>query len=247
MHVCIFGGTTEGRLLTEFLNDIGVSVRLFVATDYGEQFIKDMDNVTVYCERLDKKEMIELFEKNQFDFVIDATHPFATEVSRNVREAAEFCRLNYLRIVREVCENSQCLYFDSVNEIVSYLNNREGNILLATGSKDLDKFTHVRNYAQRIFVRILPMTSSLERALKLGFSNKNIICMQGPFSEELNIAMINSVGGGFVVTKESSSSGGFEEKASACTKTGAECLVLKRPYEEGITVEKFKELIRGSI
>ncbi len=247
MHVCIFGGTTEGRLLTEFLNGIGVSVRLFIATDYGEQFIKDMNNVTVYCERLDKKEMIELFERNQFDFVIDATHPFATEVSKNVREAAEFCRLNYIRIVREACENSHCLYFDSINEIVSYLNNKEGNILLATGSKDLDKFTRVRNYAQRIFVRILPMTSSLERALMLGFSNKNIICMQGPFSEELNTAMINSVGARFVVTKESSSSGGFEEKASACAKTGAECLVLKKPYEEGITLEKFKELIRGII
>lgn len=91
------------------------------------------------------------------------------------------------------------------------------------------------------------MESSLKRAIELGYSNKNIICMQGPFFEELNIAMIKSIDAKFLVTKESAASGGFHEKVNACIKADAKCLVLKKPEEEGITLENFKQIIRGNI
>ncbi|WP_312815937.1 precorrin-6A reductase [Sedimentibacter sp.] len=250
MHVCIFGGTTEGRLLVEFLSEFNVKTDLYIATEYGEQFVKAFKNVNVHQSRLNKQRMIELFEKSSFDYVVDATHPFAKIVSQNVKGAAEHCNLKYYRIVRETKKSECPVYFDSIEDIVSHLNNNEGSILLTTGSKDLDKFTAVNNYEERIFVRILPMESSLKRAVELGYSNKNIICMQGPFSEELNIAMINSIygnGAKFLVTKESAASGGFEEKISACIKTNTKCLVLKMAEEEGITLKDFKEIIRGSI
>lgn len=247
MHVCIFGGTTEGRLLAEFLNDSHVNVDLYIATDYGEQFVKQLLNVNIHQKRLDKEHMVELFQQNSFDCVVDATHPFAKIVSKNAKEAAECCNIKYYRIIRETDKNENSIYFHSVEDIVDYLNNREGNILLTTGSKDLDKFTGVKNYEERIFVRILPMESSLKRAIELGYSNKNVICMQGPFSEELNIAMMNSIGAKFLVTKESAASGGFDEKANACVKAMAKCLVLKKPEEEGYTLESFKQIIRGNV
>ncbi|NYB75045.1 precorrin-6A reductase [Sedimentibacter hydroxybenzoicus DSM 7310] len=250
MNVCIFGGTTEGRLLAEFLSELNAETDLYIATEYGEQFVKGLKNVNVHQSRLDKKSMIELFKNSSVDYVVDATHPFAKIVSQNVREAAEYCNLKYYRIIREADKDEYPIYFDHVENIVRYLNDNEGNILLTTGSKDLDKFTGINNYKERIFVRILPMESSLKRALELAYSNKNIICMQGPFSEELNIAMINSIGSNgtkFLVTKESAASGGFEEKISACIKTNTKCLVLKMAEEEGITLKNFKEIIRGNI
>lgn len=247
MRVCMFGGTTEGRLLAEFLSNLNVKVDLYIATDYGEQFVNKLNNVNVNQKRLDEEHMIKLFNLNKFHFVVDATHPFAKIVSQNVKNAAEYCKLKYYRIVRETDKNEEAMYFDSVNDIVSYLNNTNGNILLTTGSKDLDKFRGVVDYKDRIFVRILPMESSLKRAIELGYSNKNIICMQGPFFEELNIAMIKSIDAKFLVTKESAASGGFHEKVNACIKADAKCLVLKKPEEEGITLENFKQIIRGNI
>ncbi|MGD9568414.1 MAG: precorrin-6A reductase [Sedimentibacter sp.] len=247
MHVCIFGGTTEGRLLTEFLSASDIKVDLYLATEYGEQFVKELNNVMVHLKRLDKEQMIELFQKINFDCVIDATHPFAKIVSTNAKEAAECCNIKYNRIVRETDKNEYCIYFDRIEDIINYLNHTEGNILLTTGSKDLDKFTDVTNYEERIFVRILPMESSLKRTIELGYSNKNVICMQGPFSVELNIAMINHIGAKFLITKESAASGGFNEKVNACIKTNSKCIVLKKPEEEGITLEKFKQLIRGNV
>lgn len=247
MNVCILGGTTEGRLLAEFLSEYQVEVDLYIATDYGEQFVKELSNVNIHQKRLDKEQMIELFSKNKFDCIVDATHPFAKIVSHNAKTAAEYCNIQYYRIVRQTNKNKESIYFDSVEYITTYLNCTDGNILLTTGSKDLDKFKDVKNYEKRIFLRILPMESSLKKAIELGYSNKNIICMQGPFSEDLNVAMINSIGAKFLVTKESADTGGFNEKVNSCIKTKIKCLVLKKPEEEGITLGNFKEIVRGIV
>jgi precorrin-6x reductase len=245
MNVCIFGGTTEGRLLARFLSEFNLKTDLYIATEYGEQFVKGLNNINIYQRRLDKQHMIELFKRNSYFCAVDATHPFARIVSQNAKEAAEYCNIKYYRIVRESCKEKYPIYYDNIQEIISCLNNDEGNILLTTGSKDLDKFTCINNFEERIFPRILPMESSLKRAVELGYSNKNIICMQGPFSEEMNTAIINSIGAKFLVTKESAASGGFMEKVNACINTNTKCLVLKKPEEEGISLEEFKRIIRG--
>lgn len=243
LHICIFGGTTEGRLLAEFLSENCIEADLFVATEYGEQFVKNLKHINTYQKRLDKKEMINLFIEKKYDFVVDATHPFAKIVSENILASSIECNLKYIRVIRESFENNYCIYSDSDEEVVLYLNNKDGNILLTTGSKTLDKYTKINNYAERIYVRILPMEDSLKKSIDLGYFNKNIICMQGPFSEELNIAMINSTKSKYVVTKESSNSGGFEEKVNACIKTGAECLVIRKPNENGFTLKELFKFI----
>lgn len=237
-RICIFGGTTEGRMLAEFLSRGKIEADLFIATPYGWQFVEDIDNVHIHQQRLDEKEMARLFKEKNYDFVADATHPFAREVSKNLINASGACNTKYLRVVRESVKYDSCRYFNGIGECIDYLNSNQGIILLTTGSKDLDKFTAVKNYGDRIYLRILPMESSLKRSIDLGYSNKNIICMQGPFTEELNTAIIRSIGAGYVVTKESSGSGGLKEKADACSKTGAECLVLKKVDEDGLTLKE---------
>lgn len=44
--------------------------------------------------------------------------------------------------------------------------------------------------------------------------------MQGPFAEDLNVAMMKAVHAKWMVTKESGKAGGFEEKVSAAEKAG---------------------------
>ena len=245
LHICIFGGTTEGRLLAEFLSKNNIEADLFVATEYGEQFVKNFKHINIHQKRLDKKEMINLFLENKYDFVVDATHPFAKIVSENIISSSCECNVKYVRVIRESFKNNYCKYFDNDEEVVEYLMNKVGNILLTTGSKALDKYTKINNYAERIFVRILPMEDSLKRSIELGYFNKNIICMQGPFSEELNIAMLNSTNAKYVVTKESSNSGGFGEKVNSCIKTGAECLVIRKPNENGLTLNELFTSIKN--
>jgi precorrin-6x reductase len=247
MNICIFGGTTEGRKFAEFLSENNIKADLFIATEYGQQFLKNINNISVHQKRIDEKEMTNLFLEKKYDWVVDATHPFAQLVSHNIVKATLVSSTRYMRVIRSSIENKNCIYFQSFKECIDYLKYKEGNIFLATGSKDLDKFTAVDNYSERIFVRILPMESSLKRCIELGYENKNIICMQGPFSMELNAAMIKNTNVKFLITKESSDSGGFDEKVQSCIKTGAKCLVIKKQYEDGVTLDEimsfFKKLI----
>lgn len=247
MNICIFGGTTEGRKLAEFLSENNIKADLFIATEYGQQFLKNISNISVYQKRIDEKEMINLFLEKKYDCVVDATHPFARLVSHNIVKATLVSGTRYVRVIRNSMENKDCIYFQSFSECIDYLKNKEGNILLATGSKDLDKFTAVENYSERIYVRILPMESSLKRCIELGYENKNIICMQGPFSTELNAAMIKSTNSKFLVTKESSDSGGFDEKIQSCVNTGAKCLVIRKQYEDGLTLDEIMNFLKKTI
>lgn len=243
LYFCIFGGTSEGRLFAEFLSEKRLKADLYIATEYGEQFVKNIDKINVHQKRLDKNEMTKLFIENNYSHIIDATHPFAKLVSKNIAEAAKECNLKLYRIIRESPKFEGCTYVDNIFEALSLLNDEEGKILLTTGSKDLEKFTQVKNYKERIFVRILPMEDSLRKALALGFLNKNIICMQGPFNEELNVAMINFLGVKYLLTKESAAPGGLEEKVKACLKTGCKCLAVRKPEEDGFTLNELKVLI----
>jgi len=247
LYICIFGGTTEGRLVAESLSENSIETDLFIATEYGEQFVENLNHINVHQKRLNEKEMIELFQEKKYDFVIDATHPFAKVVSENILKSTNVCNLKYIRVIRESSNNENCIYFDTVEKCVEYLNEKEGNILLTTGSKDLDKFAQVKNYNKKIYVRILPMEDSLKRCIELGYLNKNIFCMQGPFSEDLNIAMIKHTKAKYVVTKESAKSGGFQQKVDACIESGTECLVIRKPDEEGLTLEDISKFINKII
>ena len=138
-----------------------------------------------------------------------------------------------LRLVRPAAEEHEnCIIVQDFNEAVELLSHTEGNIFLTTGSKTLQEFTSVPDYKERIALRVLPMLDSLSKALELGYKPANIICMQGPFSELLNIEMMRKYNSRYLVTKDSGSIGGFEEKAQAAAKAGAKLIVIARNGKE---------------
>ena len=56
--------------------------------------------------------------------------------------------------------------------------------------------------------------------------------MQGPFTSDLNAAMIRQTDARYIVTKDSGETGGFLEKYQAAQETGAAMLVIGREKEE---------------
>jgi precorrin-6x reductase len=134
-----------------------------------------------------------------------------------------------------------CEYYADTEGIVRRLNELEGRILLTTGSKDLPAFTAVRDYSRRMYPRVLPALESLQICRELGYELSRVIGMQGPFSEELNIALLRQFDIRVLVTKESGAAGGFAEKVSAARKLGIPVLVLNRPVrEQGYTLAELK-------
>ncbi len=240
--ILIFAGTTEGRLLADYLSAHQLAAHVCVATEYGEQLVTKSEYVSVSAGRLDCQGMQDLI-KEGFSLVIDATHPYAVIVSDNLREACKRTGVEYLRLLRrEGAHQGDMVVVPSVEEAVNYLQNTEGNILVATGRKELAKFTALQDYQQRVFARVLSTASVAQACAELGFEGKNLICMQGPFCEELNYGMLKQIAAKYMVTKDSGTVGGFEEKVRAAKRAGVQIILVGRPrgdegksYEEVIT------------
>lgn len=223
----VFAGTTEGRRLIELLYRCGVSVCASVATGYGRQLLPN--TVRVFADRLDQDEMATMLQNLKFDCVIDATHPYAVEATRNIRQACEQTGTRYLRISRPSAQLDGCVYVEDARQAVEVLGATTGSALLTTGSKDLDVFTSLPDFQKRLYPRILPALESLQRCLVLGYPPGHIIAMQGPFSREMNLATLREVGASLLVTKDSGEAGGFPAKLAAAQDAGATAIVIGRP------------------
>lgn len=241
-RVLIFGGTTESRVILDFLKEFNVDVFLSVATEYGKESVGAKGKVS--CRRMDGEEILSFMKERDIDLVVDATHPFATEISRHVRWACERASVECLRCLREETKEAKnekpeaIVYVDSIKEAVEYLMSVKGGILITTGSKELKEFCRIPDYRERCVARVLSVPGSVESGAECGFSGRNLIAMQAPFSKEMNIATIHYANAAFLVTKESGDIGGMKEKMQACSETGTTLVIVRRPRETGRTVEE---------
>ena len=239
MDILIFGGTTEGRELAEALAAAGWSVTLSVATDYGAALVPALPGIAVSARRLDRGDMMALMASRPFAWVVDATHPYAAAATENIRAAAGALGLPYRRLLRPA--QAEAGGPATAAEAARLLLGRPGNVLLTIGSKELDAFA-LPGLRERCFPRVLPAVSSLERCLALGFPPAHIICMQGPFSREMNEATLRQFAIKTLVTKDSGDAGGFRAMAEAAQAAGCDLLVIARPRQE--TGETLEEILK---
>jgi precorrin-6x reductase len=243
--IWLIGGTSEGRRLIKELAAHDVELFVSVATEYGASLIEPQAGLTVLAERMDLTAMRAFLREHRPEYVIDATHPYATVVTATLQEACADEHCEYLRLVRPVGEAGSYITVRDFAEAVELLNHVEGNIFLTTGSKNLPDFTNVENFAERVALRVLPMESSLQTALRLGYKPANIVCMQGPFSKDLNVAMLKKFGSRYMVTKDSGAVGGFDDKVEAVAQADAKLIVIGRASAEvGAGYNEIVELLR---
>lgn len=238
--ICIFGGTTEGRKLAEFLSGQPCDVTVCVATDYGQTLLPEAEHVSVSARRLPVGEIVSLLTEHRFDLVIDATHPYAQSITKSIARACRETGTLRWRLLRGASGVSpEHTYVETVLDAAAFLSETEGNILLTTGSKELAGFSQLPGFSERVWARVLPLQSSLDACAQAGLPASHIFAMQGPFSEAMNAAMLRTIGAQYLVTKDGGAPGGFEEKESAAKSAGARLVVIGRPpEEEGLSLSK---------
>ena len=235
--ILLFAGTTEGRNLAEFLEKNQIPTEVCVATQYGETLLEEGKYLHVHAGRLDETEMEQQIQKQQITLVIDATHPYAVIVSQNIRRACSRTGTEYIRLARKETDASWKQEMEDVTEVASvaeaaaFLAKKEGRIFAATGSKELSAYQVIPDYQDRVVARVLSTPEAVSECAMLGFSGKNLICMQGPFTEDLNVAMLRQAQASWMVTKESGKAGGFLEKLRAEKNAGEKRVVITRPGE----------------
>ena len=240
----VFAGTTEGYEICRFLSANKISALACVATEYGSHSLEAGDYLKIQAKRLDEQEMTELFHKELPEFILDATHPYATEVTKNIKSAALASGISYIRVLRAESQSQNAVYVETAEQAVEYLRDREGRIFLTTGSKELAAFTTLPDYRERIYARVLSLPSVVEACQKLGFEGKHLIAMQGPFSKEMNEATLRQYECQYLVTKDSGKAGGFQEKIDAAFACGVIPVIIGRPVqEEGISLTECKRML----
>lgn len=234
-EILIFAGTTEGRKLSESLAASGIHHTLCVATEYGELVLKENPFMTVHRGRMQEEQIKEYIGNGKFGAVVDATHPYADIVTKNIKAAMEGMNIPCLRLKREgkdgrTEENVVC--FETNEACAKALENVRGNILLTIGSKELSKYCVSEEVRSRLFIRVLPGVENLSLCAEQGIKGRQMIAMQGPFTAEMNEATIQQYEISCLVTKQSGMSGGYFEKLEAARKTGIPVFAIGRPEED---------------
>lgn len=237
--IWIIAGTSEARALIERLATYDVDICASVATNYGESLLAEQANLQIIRKRMQYQEMLDFLHTHRPDLVIDATHPYAQIVTQNISRACQDSATRFLRLHRSECLcTDDIVHVDTTAAAVDFLANTDGQIFLTTGSKELQEFCRLPDFQARIHARILPMLDGLSKAMELGFSPAKIICMQGPFSTELNRAMLQACAARYLVTKNSGSNGGFAEKLEAAAELGVQVVVIGRPPDvQGLSAD----------
>lgn len=234
MKAVVFSGTTEGRRFSQKLAAMGAEVTVCVATPLGAEEQGQMAGITVHAGRLLPDAMAALLAGA--DLCVDATHPYAVDATQNIRVAAAQAGVEYHRLLRAQSPLPEgCAVFETAAQAAAYLAGTAGNVLLATGAKELAAFAALD--PARLYPRVLPTPEGIAACEAANIPHRNIIAMQGPFSLALNVALMQQFGVRYLVTKDGGAAGGFAEKVQAAARTGAQLVVLRRPPETGETEE----------
>ena len=238
--VLIFAGTTEGRELAEFCANHHIHAIICIATEYGRLFLPDAEYLKIFPGAMNDSEMYAFMKHIQPKLVIDATHPYAVEATQNIRNASSMANMPYFRLIRRKLPVTGDTA-ESVQEIIKYLNQNDDTILNTLGSKSLPELTAVRNYQERIWIRVLPVEKILNYCHELGY--QHIIAENPPFTMEQNVQHIQKSQAKILLTKESGIAGGYPEKIKAAEFCQIKTLTLVRPVESGLNLLEIENIL----
>lgn len=228
-------GTSEGREILKIINKYTDEVVVSTATEYGGKLLKDFKLKHLNTKPLDKDGIKNLIKEFDIKVLVDASHPYATEVSKNAIESAKNMEIDYVRFERQGVLSSSSykniIKIKKYDELKEVLKDIEGNILNTTGSKNIKNILNV-NSKNRIIHRILPSSKILEEVLNLGVKVEDVIAIKGPISYELNIGFIDQYNAKAIITKDSGNAGGTLEKLKACKDKNIKLIVIEKPKME---------------
>lgn len=230
--ILFLAGTSDARELAIRIQESGFTILASVVTETAAKSLQEV-GIDTRIGRLSDADMIDLIRRKGIQTVVDASHPFAEEASKNALQASESTNIPYIRYERELqqYDDEKLILVRDYESAAKLAAEKRGVIMLTTGSKTLEIFTKELTGLEntRVIARMLPRIDNMEKCAALGIEQKNIVAMQGPFSKELNKALYEHYGVTLMVTKESGKAGSVDEKIAAALECGIETILIARP------------------
>jgi cobalt-factor III methyltransferase len=230
--VWVFSGTGDGNALVRALVDQQAPIVVSTASEYGGEVARDdCPGATVWAGRQGVEARRQALLGSRARAIVDATHPYAQQMSEQLMGLSRELDIPYLRYERpSTLDPEASLLCNSVEKAAERAVATGRRIFLATGSKDLATFLNAPGAEHREwYVRMTPEPALIRRAIDLGVPRDHILAMQGPFSEAFNTALWRDQRIDCVVTKDSGEAGGFSAKVRAAAVLDIPLLVIRRP------------------
>lgn len=228
----VFAGTSDGNALAAQLAASGQPVVVSAATEYGGELARqDCPGAVIWAGRQGVEARRQALRDTGARVLVDATHPFATQMSQQLMDLSRELGIAYLRYERPSALDAGDIHVCAdMQEAAQRAVAMGSRIFLATGSKDLATFLQAPGAQDKQwFARVTADPAFISRALELGVPRANLCAMQGPFSQGFNEALWRDWGIDCVVTKESGEAGGYRAKQDAARALGIPLLTVRRP------------------
>lgn len=253
--IALFLGTSEGKKILSLLNSFTEDIFISTTTAYGGQLLALYKYKILNTKPLDKIGLAEAFKKNNIKVVVDATHPYATEITRTLMDLCAEHSLEYIRyerppIIDKFKGHKEIIQIESYEQLFEIMRNIRGTILNTTGSRNIKKLMDL-GIKNRIVHRVLPSVEVMDEYFSLGLKVEDIIAIKGPISYDLNCSFIKEYEAKAIILKDSGIQGGTEEKLRAAIDLGITAFVIGRSiinYENAFyNEEELVEYIRTEV
>ena len=236
MKIFILGGTKDSTNIIKHIKDnYDAFILTTTTTEYGAKLALEGGSDKTIARPLLKEEIIEIITENNFDILIDATHPFAEHITQTSASIANELKIPYIRFERPITnleniDTSHIHYVKSFDLAGKLIAERfpEGNVLHFAGANTMEDIVKYVS-SDRFYPRILKVESSLEKCRQLNINPDHIIAMTGAASTQENIELIEKFDASVMITKESGEIGGVIDKIEAANQKDIAVVMILRP------------------
>lgn len=225
-------GTSEGKDFLRKLKDFQERIVVSTATEYGGELLSEFNVAYVNTKPLDEKELKEFIKKFNLKALVDASHPYAKNVSENALKACKELQVQYIRYERAgvltELNDENIIRISSLEELKNVDLYIDGTFLNTTGSNGIKTILNL-NLRNRVIHRVLPSTKVMNDIFNIGVKVEDIIAIKGPIGYELNKAFIKEYDAKALLTKDSGIRGGALEKAKAALDSNIKLIILEKP------------------
>lgn len=227
--IWLIGGTQESARLAKAIAQTNIPCIISVTTESARALYPPAPNLQVWVGRFTLAQLKEFLQQQQIVAVLDASHPYAVEISQLAIAATQKLGISYLRYERPIVEQGKRgEILDRFETLLSgnYLQGQR--VLLTVGYRPLHLFGPWQDRAT-LFARILPSAIALAAAQSAGFTPDSLICLRPPISADLEKALWQQWNISLVVTKASGTPGGEDIKRTVAAQLGIRLIVINRP------------------
>lgn len=209
--ILVFGGTTEGRQAAQVLEEAGNVY--YYSTKRGEQQLTLHHGMHV-DGAMDEETMTAFVNEHGIRLIVDAAHPFASQLHQTIASVASKLTIPVIRYERIYPpRDPDIIWIDDYGQVPTDIH----TLLATTGVQSISRLKWLEAKGVKVIYRILNREISILLAYQQGISDEQL-CYYPETPEADAILM-----------KESGLSGGFAEKVEEARQHSMKIIVIKRP------------------